>query len=148
MQQAVPLYASLIKAAEASGKAKIRGLATDIANYTPFDEPYISPSDQSVLSSKFFECAPCQLTPAEARTIECIYRRVDIAAQCQQLHTVAIYVTISPDGANISQTHSFFTVHCKRTSNHYRQSRQECHLIHLVAVTHPAGSDHVVSLPP
>ncbi len=36
MSRAVALYAKLISAAEApSGKALVRGLATDIANYTP-----------------------------------------------------------------------------------------------------------------
>ena len=35
MQGAVSLYANLIKAAEAGGKPLVRGLATDIANYTP-----------------------------------------------------------------------------------------------------------------
>ena len=35
MQGAVSLYANLIKTAEAGGKPLVRGLATDIANYTP-----------------------------------------------------------------------------------------------------------------
>lgn len=58
MARAVGLYASLIKAIEAPGMASIRGLATDIANYTPLKEPYLSPSNQTVLSSAFYQYAP------------------------------------------------------------------------------------------
>ena len=38
MQGAVSLYANLIKTAEAGGKPLVRGLATDIANYTPREQ--------------------------------------------------------------------------------------------------------------
>ena len=58
MAGAVSLYANLIKAIEAPGTASIRGLATDIANYTPLKEPYLAPSNQTVLSSEFYQCAP------------------------------------------------------------------------------------------
>ena len=64
MGPAVQLYKSLITAAEASGKAFIRGLATDIANYTPLLEPYLSSSNQAVLSSSFYQCANCLYVPA------------------------------------------------------------------------------------
>lgn len=35
MQAAVALYAKLIRGAEGAGPGLVRGLATDIANYTP-----------------------------------------------------------------------------------------------------------------
>jgi hypothetical protein len=35
MQAAIALYAKVIKGAEGTGPGLVRGLATDIANYTP-----------------------------------------------------------------------------------------------------------------
>lgn len=58
MQKAVALYANLILSAESGGRTLVRGLATDIANYTPVVEPYLSPSNQTVLSSNFYEWNP------------------------------------------------------------------------------------------
>ncbi len=37
---------------------QVRGLATDIANYTPVKEPFVSPQNQTVLSSAFYEWNP------------------------------------------------------------------------------------------
>jgi hypothetical protein len=55
MDQAVTLYADLIKAIQSSGTISIRGLATNVANYIPLVEPFLQPSNQSVLSSTFYE---------------------------------------------------------------------------------------------
>lgn len=58
MDQAVTLYADLIKAIQSSGTISIRGLATNVANYIPLVEPFLQPSNQSVLSSTFYEYNP------------------------------------------------------------------------------------------
>jgi cellulose 1,4-beta-cellobiosidase len=36
----------------------VRGLATDIANYTPLQEPFVSASDQQLLSGPFYQYNP------------------------------------------------------------------------------------------
>ena len=61
MQGAVSLYANLIKTAEAGGKPLVRGLATDIANYTPrehFDSKFIYPQPLSHFKSCRFQHRP------------------------------------------------------------------------------------------
>jgi cellulose 1,4-beta-cellobiosidase len=58
MQAAVAQYASLIKAATADGKAAIRGMCTDVSNYTPWKETGVSPSQTSVLSDSFYQWNP------------------------------------------------------------------------------------------
>ena len=54
--KAVDLYADLISAA--GGTQAVRGLATNIANFTPVLEPHLSPSDQATVSGKFYEYNP------------------------------------------------------------------------------------------
>jgi cellulose 1,4-beta-cellobiosidase len=58
MQKVVTLYTNLIKAATADHRAAVRGLATDIANYTPLQEPFVSPADQQILSGPFYQYNP------------------------------------------------------------------------------------------
>lgn len=58
MQAAIALYAKVIKGAEGTGPGLVRGLATDIANYTPLREPYLSPTNQAVLSDSFYQYNP------------------------------------------------------------------------------------------
>lgn len=58
LSRTVALYADLIKKAEAGGAALVRGLATDIANYTPLVEPFLSPNNQTTLGSRFYEYNP------------------------------------------------------------------------------------------
>jgi Glycosyl hydrolases family 6 len=41
MQAAVALYAKLIRGAEGAGPGLVRGLATDIANYTPREKFWV-----------------------------------------------------------------------------------------------------------
>ena len=82
MQAAVALYAKLIRGAEGAGPGLVRGLATDIANYTPREcsavdklmpSSTLSPSGQPVVCVS--SCAywginqPTSAAPAPAATI-------------------------------------------------------------------------------
>lgn len=55
MQAAVALYSELIKNA---GAGLVRGLATDVANYTPVVEPFLNATNQAVYSGSFYEWNP------------------------------------------------------------------------------------------
>lgn len=37
---------------------QVRGLATDVSNYTPVKEPFLSPQNQAVLSNAFYQWNP------------------------------------------------------------------------------------------
>jgi Glycosyl hydrolases family 6 len=60
MQAAVALYAKLIRGAEGAGPGLVRGLATDIANYTPrecsADDKFIPSSTISTSSQPMSAC--------------------------------------------------------------------------------------------
>ena len=59
MAAAVQQYTSLINTATNNKPSLIRGFATDIANYTPVQEPFLNPNNQSVLSDNFYQYNPC-----------------------------------------------------------------------------------------
>lgn len=77
MQGAVSLYANLIKAAEVGGKPLVRGLATDIANYTPRErqerEFYVPPAVIDFLSASsqagLHGASACCFLGAQQRTV-------------------------------------------------------------------------------
>ncbi len=56
---AVKQYTTLINTATNNKPSLIRGFATDIANYTPVQEPFLNPNDQAVLSDSFYQYNPC-----------------------------------------------------------------------------------------
>lgn len=58
MDKTVSLYADIIKSTEKSGKARIRGLATNVANYTPLVEPYLKSNNVNILRNTFYQWNP------------------------------------------------------------------------------------------
>jgi cellulose 1,4-beta-cellobiosidase len=58
MAKAATLYTNLINTATANHPALVRGLADDIANYTPLKEPFVSPSNTTLLDGTFYQNNP------------------------------------------------------------------------------------------
>ena len=59
MDLAVPYYVKLIKAVKGGDMTVVRGFATDIANYTPLVEPFISPTKTpALLTGAFYQSNP------------------------------------------------------------------------------------------
>ena len=59
MTAAVALYKEVVSGVNQGDLSVIRGFATDISNYTPLQEPYLSPNDLTVLNGDFYQSNPC-----------------------------------------------------------------------------------------
>ncbi|RYF10359.1 MAG: hypothetical protein EOO40_05300, partial [Deltaproteobacteria bacterium] len=58
MMEAVPLYLQVLKGA-AAGAAAVRGFVTNVSNYIPLQEPYLSAADTTTLGDTFYSSNPC-----------------------------------------------------------------------------------------